>query len=72
MVGGLFTWCGKQNNQPFSRLDHFLVLDDWNWEGHLKGVVYLALPRPPLGLKSATGSKAAGFWSSKRRKGPLS
>ncbi|RVW17454.1 Transposon TX1 uncharacterized 149 kDa protein [Vitis vinifera] len=30
LVGGLFTWNGGVNNQPFSRLDRFLVNEGWD------------------------------------------
>ncbi|RVW91467.1 hypothetical protein CK203_038548 [Vitis vinifera] len=44
MEGGPFTWNGGLNNQAMSRLDRFLVSEDW--EGHFNGVVQSTLPRP--------------------------
>ena len=29
LQGGLFTWNGGQNNQPWARLDRFLVTQNW-------------------------------------------
>ena len=43
LQGGPFTWSGGLNNQAMSRLDRFLVSEDW--EGHFKGVVQCTLPR---------------------------
>ncbi|RVW89101.1 putative ribonuclease H protein [Vitis vinifera] len=44
LQGGPFTWSGGLNNQAMSRLDRFLVSEDW--EGHFNGVVQSTLPRP--------------------------
>ena len=44
LQGGPFTWNGGLNNQAMSRLDRFLVSEDW--EGHFNGVVQSTLPRP--------------------------
>ena len=44
LQGGSFTWSGGLNNQAMSRLDRFLVSEDW--EGHFNGVVQSTLPRP--------------------------
>ena len=44
LQGGLFTWSSGLNNQSMSRLDHFLVIGDW--ESHFNGVVQYTLPRP--------------------------
>ena len=41
--GGLFTWSGGLNGQSMSRLDSFLVIEDW--ENHFKGVAQYTLPR---------------------------
>ena len=37
-------WRGGLNNQSNSRLDRFLVSE--NWEGHFTGVVQCVLPKP--------------------------
>ncbi|RVX17218.1 LINE-1 retrotransposable element ORF2 protein [Vitis vinifera] len=42
--GGAFTWSGGLNNQTMSRIDRFLVTEDW--EGYFNGVVQSTLPRP--------------------------
>ncbi|RVX19928.1 hypothetical protein CK203_004741 [Vitis vinifera] len=42
--GGPFTWSGGLNSQAMSRLDRFLVSEDW--EGHFNRVVQCTLPRP--------------------------
>ena len=44
--GGLFTWRGGLNNQVQSRLDRFLVTD--NWVNLFNGAVQGILPRPVL------------------------
>ncbi|WKA06292.1 hypothetical protein VitviT2T_024196 [Vitis vinifera] len=44
LQGGPFTWSGGLNNQTMSRLDRFLVSEDW--ESHFNGVVQSTLPRP--------------------------
>ncbi|RVW20304.1 Transposon TX1 uncharacterized 149 kDa protein [Vitis vinifera] len=43
-MGGPFTWSGGLNNQAMTRLDRFLVSEDW--ESHFKGAVKCTLPRP--------------------------
>ena len=43
LQGGSYTWRGGLNNQSNSRLDWFLVLEDW--EGHFTRVEYV-LPKP--------------------------
>lgn len=37
LQGGSFTWKGGLNNQSHSRLDRFLISNEW--EGHFSGVV---------------------------------
>ncbi|RVX20512.1 Transposon TX1 uncharacterized 149 kDa protein [Vitis vinifera] len=44
LQGGPFTWSGGLNNQAMTRLDRFLVSEDW--EDHFKGAVQCTLPRP--------------------------
>ena len=44
LQGGPFTWSGGLNNQAMTRLDRFLVSEDW--ESHFKGAVQCTLPRP--------------------------
>ncbi|KAJ9701497.1 hypothetical protein PVL29_006726 [Vitis rotundifolia] len=44
LQGGLFTWSGGLNGQSRSRLDRFLVSEDW--ENHFSGVSQCTLPRP--------------------------
>ncbi|RVW38516.1 putative ribonuclease H protein [Vitis vinifera] len=41
--GGQFTWYGGPNSQAASRLDHFLISNEW--EDHFLGVFQCALPR---------------------------
>ena len=42
LSGGLFTWCGGSNNESTSRLDRFLVSNDW--ENHFSGLFQNTLP----------------------------
>ena len=35
LQGGPFTWSGGLNSQTISRIDHFLVTEDW--EGYFNG-----------------------------------
>ena len=44
LQGGPFTWSGGLNNQAMTKIDRFLVSEDW--EGHFKGAVQCTLPRP--------------------------
>ena len=44
--GGPFTWRGGLNNQVQSRLDRFLMTD--NWDNLFNGTVQGILPRPVL------------------------
>ena len=44
LQGGPYMWRGGLNNQSNSRLDRFLVSE--NWEGHFTGVVQCVLPKP--------------------------
>ena len=44
LMGGPFTWKGRLNNQVQSRLDRFLVTD--NWDNLFNGVVQGILLRP--------------------------
>ncbi|RVW15364.1 LINE-1 reverse transcriptase-like [Vitis vinifera] len=62
LQGGPFAWSGGLNNQAMTRLDRFLVSEDW--EGHFKGrcsVLFLGCVRP---LPYSTG------WGGVRR-GPV-
>ncbi|RVW56523.1 hypothetical protein CK203_072539 [Vitis vinifera] len=42
--GGLFTWSGGLNGLSRSRLDRFLISEDW--ENHFSGASQCSLPRP--------------------------
>ncbi|RVW36583.1 LINE-1 retrotransposable element ORF2 protein [Vitis vinifera] len=42
--GGSFTWSGGLNGLSRSRLDRFLISEDW--ENHLSGAIQCSLPRP--------------------------
>ena len=44
MVGGPFTWTGGADNQSFSRLDRFLVNEEW--DNHFGNARQFLLPRP--------------------------
>ncbi|RVW41857.1 DExH-box ATP-dependent RNA helicase DExH9 [Vitis vinifera] len=57
MQGGSFTWSGGLNNQSHSRLDRFLVSDEW--EGHFTGadIVELTQPLTVLELEAKRGAK---------------
>ncbi|KAL6348556.1 hypothetical protein AAG906_016066 [Vitis piasezkii] len=44
MVGGPFTWSGGTDNQSFSRLDRFLVNEEW--DSHFGDARQFRLPRP--------------------------
>ena len=44
LQGGSFTWKGGLNNQSHSRLDRFLVSNEW--EDHFSGTVQCVLPKP--------------------------
>ena len=44
LLGGSFTWSGGQNNQTKSRLDRFLIFEDW--EDMFCDVMQSILPRP--------------------------
>ena len=44
LQGGLFTYNGGLNGQSVSRLDRFLVFEDW--ESNFSGVVQSTLSRP--------------------------
>ena len=44
LQGGPFMWSGGLNNLSKSRLDHFLISEDW--EEHFGGFVQSVLPRP--------------------------
>ncbi|RVW18196.1 hypothetical protein CK203_064389 [Vitis vinifera] len=43
LTGGPFTWIGGLNSQAASRLDHFLISDQW--EDHFSAITQSALPR---------------------------
>ena len=40
----MFTWCGGFNNRSKSRIDHFLIFEDW--EAHFQGAIQVVLARP--------------------------
>ena len=42
LTGGPFTWIGGLNSQAASRLDHFLISDQW--EDHFSAITQSALP----------------------------
>ena len=44
LQGGLFTWSGGINNRLKSRIDRFLVSEDW--EAHFQGAIQVVLARP--------------------------
>ena len=44
LQGGPYTWSGGLNGQSWSRLDRFLISEDW--ENHFSGVSQCTLPRP--------------------------
>ena len=44
LQGGPFTWRGGRNNCLMSRIDCFLVSNDW--ESYFNGVIQYTLPRP--------------------------
>ncbi|RVW89948.1 hypothetical protein CK203_036517 [Vitis vinifera] len=44
LQGGPYTWSGGLNGQSRSRLDRFLISEDW--ENHFSGVSQCTLPRP--------------------------
>ena len=44
LQGGLFTWSGGINNRLKSRIDLFLVSEDW--EAHFQGAIQVVLARP--------------------------
>ncbi|RVX00739.1 putative ribonuclease H protein [Vitis vinifera] len=44
LQGGPYTWSGGLNGQSKSRLDRFLISEDW--ENHFSGVSQCTLPRP--------------------------
>ncbi|RVW85403.1 Polyadenylate-binding protein RBP47B' [Vitis vinifera] len=44
LVGGSYTWCGGLNNRSASRLDRFLVSEDW--ESHFSNLSQSLLPKP--------------------------
>ncbi|KAL6312886.1 hypothetical protein AAG906_025743 [Vitis piasezkii] len=44
LQGGPYTWSGGMNGQSKSRLDCFLISEDW--ENHFSGVSQRTLPRP--------------------------
>ena len=46
LQGGIFTWSGGRNNQIKSRLDRFLISEEW--EVLFSGSVQSLLPRPTL------------------------
>ena len=44
LQGGLFTWSGGLNNRLKSRIDQFLIYEDW--EVHFQGAIQVVLARP--------------------------
>ena len=64
LVGGPLTWIGGLNSQAASRLDRFLILDQW--EDHFSAITQSALPRM-VSDHSPIVLEAEGFF----RKKPL-
>ena len=62
LTGGPFTWIGGLNSQAASRLDRFLILDQWEY--HFSAITQSALPRL-VSDHSPIVLKAGGFSSSK-------
>ena len=62
LTGGPFTWIGALNSQAASRLDHFLILDQW--EDHFSAITQFALPRL-VSDHSPIVFEAGGFSSGK-------
>ena len=44
LQGGMFTWSGGINNRLKSRIDRFLISEDW--EAHFQGAIQVVLARP--------------------------
>ncbi|RVX20185.1 Transposon TX1 uncharacterized 149 kDa protein [Vitis vinifera] len=59
LQGGPYTWSGGLNGQSKSRLDRFLILEDW--ENHFSGVSQRTLPRPEEGFKELLKGWWQGF-----------
>ncbi|RVW41575.1 putative ribonuclease H protein [Vitis vinifera] len=82
LQGGPFTWSGGLNSQAMSKLDRFLVLEDW--EGHFNGVVQCTLPRPvfdhfpilldgeEVGVNKHLALDKVAFWDAQEKLRPLS
>ncbi|RVW93853.1 Zinc finger CCCH domain-containing protein 37 [Vitis vinifera] len=82
LQGGPFTWSGGLNRQAMSRLDRFLVSEDW--EGHFNGVVQCTLPRPVsdhfpilldeggVGVNKKLALDKVAFWDAQEKLRPLS
>ena len=62
LTGGPFTWIGGLNSQAASRLDHFLISDQW--EDHFSAITQSALPRM-VSDHSPIVLEAGGFSSGK-------
>ena len=62
-MGGPFTWSGDLNDQIKSRLDFFLVFEEW--ENHFNGTMQCVIPRTMsdhfLILLDGTGMKRGPF-----------
>ena len=58
LTGGPFTWIGGLNSQAASRLDRFLILDQW--EDHFSAITQSAVPRLVSG-HSPIVLEAGGF-----------
>ena len=63
LAGGPFTWMGGLNSQVASRLDRFLILDQW--EDHFFAITQFALPRL-VSDHSPIVLEAGGFSSGKK------
>ena len=62
LQGGMFTWSGGLNNLLKSRIDRFLISEDW--EVHFQGSIQVVLARPvsdhsPIILDGGGGEERA-------------
>ena len=67
LIRGPFTWCRGLNNRFASRLDIFLVSEDW--ESHFGNILLIALPKPvsdhfPMLLDSGGTRRGRTFFRS--------
>ena len=63
LTRGPFTWIGGLNSQAASRLDHFLISDQW--KDHFSAITQPALPRM-VSDHSPIVLEAEGFSSGKK------